>query len=318
MFSGQKPAGSAAAQAPFLAGDSPRLFGFASWRQLDQPRDLERILDAPQYAAWSAFRDSEDTRYVGLAMPRFLTRLPYGAGNAVEGFAFAEELGGDPTERLPWANSAFAFAANVARSFQETGWFASIRGAESGGEVEGAVCYPYRALQGGMTCLGPAEVAIADRRERELAAMGLNALCNFLNSDHAAFFAAVSLQRPTRYTDERATASALLAAQLPPLLCTCRFAHHLRCIIREAFVGVPIERRDLERWLNDWIAAYVAPCRTVPNSAESIATYPLQAAEVRVEEVAGAPGRYELRLSLQPRLALEGCAASVYLASRTI
>jgi len=126
-----------AAHAPFFAAADSTLMGMDSWNELMNPRDLSKLFDTPEYAAWRSLRDSDDARYVGLCMPRVLARLPYGAKTEpVEEFAFEEDTDGHKGEKYAWMNAAYAMAANINRAFKEYGWCARIRGVQSGGEVE--------------------------------------------------------------------------------------------------------------------------------------------------------------------------------------
>ena len=217
---------SAAAHSPFIAAANPSLMQMGSWQELANPRDLTKIFSTPEYAAWKSLRESDDARYIGLAMPRFLARLPYGAKtNPVEEFNFEEETGGGEHAKYTWANSAYAMAANINRSFKTYGWCTRIRGVEAGGAVEGLPAHTFPTDEGGVAMKCPTEIAISDRREAELAKNGFMPLVHRKNSDFAAFIGAQSLQKPFEYDDPDATANANLAARLPYMFACCRFAH---------------------------------------------------------------------------------------------
>jgi type VI secretion system protein ImpC len=312
---GQMAQVAAAAHAPFLTGGSPSLMGMDSWQELANPRDLAKIFAAPDYAAWRSLRDSDDAKYVGLAMPRFLARLPYGAKTSpVEEFDFEEETGAGDHSKYTWANSAYAMAVNVNRSFKMYGWCSSIRGVESGGAVEGLPVHTFPSDDGGVDMKCPTEIAISDRREAELANCGLMPLIHRKNTDIAAFIGAQSLQKAAEYTDPDATANARLAARLPYLFASCRFAHFLKCMVRDK-VGSFKERSDMERFLSDWIQQYVlANPATVGEDMK--ARKPLAAAEVKVEEVEGNPGYYSAKFYLRPHYQLEGVNVTLSLVSR--
>ncbi len=244
--------------APFIAGADPALMQMDSWQELANPRDLTKIFQTPEYAAWRSLRESDDSRYIGLAMPRFLSRLPYGAKtNPVDEFDFEEDTEGADHNKYTWANSAYAMATNINRSFKFYGWCSRIRGIESGGAVEGLPTHTFPTDDGGVDMKCPTEIAISDRREAELAKNGFMPLIHKKNSDFAAFIGAQSLQKPVEYDDPDATANANLAARLPYLFATCRFAHYLKCIVRDK-IGSFKERADMETWLNNWIGKYVA------------------------------------------------------------
>ncbi len=304
----------AAAHAPFISAAAPTLMNMDSWQELGDPRDLTKIFQTADYAPWRSLRDSEDARYIGLTMPRVLGRLPYGAKtNPVEEFEFEESTTGTDHSKYLWSNSAYAMATNINRSFKEYGWCSSIRGVESGGMVEGLPCHTFPTDDGGVDMKCPTEIAITDRREAELAKNGMMPLSHWKNEDYAAFIGAQSLQKPTEYDDPDATANANLAARLPYLFATCRFAHFLKCIVRDK-IGSFKERDDMANWLNKWITQYVT---SDPNASEETkAQYPLAAAEVVVDEVEGDPGYYSAKFFLRPHYQLEGLSVSLRLVSK--
>jgi type VI secretion system protein ImpC len=306
---------SAAAHAPFIAAASPRLLQMESWQQLADPRDLTKIFGTPDYAGWRSLRASEDARYIGLAMPRFLARLPYGAKTSpVEEFDFEEETAGGEHGNYTWANSAYAMGVNVNRSFKMYGWCSRIRGVESGGAVEGLPTHTFPTDEGSIAMKCPTEIAIGDRREAELAKNGFMPLLHRKNSDNAAFIGAQSLQKPDEYDDPDATANANLSARLPYLFACCRFAHYLKCIVRDK-VGSFKEREDMQRWLNKWIMNYVDG-DPAGSSEEVKARKPLAAAEVKVEEIPGNPGYYTSKIYLRPHYQLEGLTVSLRLVAK--
>ncbi len=305
----------AAAHAPLITGASPTLFQMDSWSELANPRDLTKIFQTPEYAAWRSLRESEDSKYVGMAMPRFLGRLPYGSKtDPVEDFAFEEDTDGADSSKYGWVNAAYGMAVNINRSFKEYGWCSRIRGIESGGAVENLPTHTFPSDDGGVDQKCPTEIAISDRREAELAKNGMMPLIHRKNSDIAAFVGAQSLHKPAEYEDEDATANANLAARLPYLFATCRFAHYLKCIVRDK-IGSYKSRQDMESWLQEWINQYVD--FNPDTSPESVkAKQPLAAAEVVVEEVEGNPGYYSSKFFLRPHYQLEGLSVSLRLVSK--
>ncbi|HEV7802463.1 MAG TPA: type VI secretion system contractile sheath large subunit [Burkholderiales bacterium] len=305
----------AAAHTPFIAGTSPSVLQMESWQELANPRDLTKIFTTPEYAAWRSLRESDDARYIGLAMPRFLARIPYGAKTSpVEEFDFEEDTGAADHGKYTWANAAYAMATNITRSFKMYGWCSRIRGVESGGAVEGLPVHSFPTDDGGVDMKCPTEIAISDRREAELAKNGFMPLLHRKNSDFAAFIGAQSLQKPAEYDDPDATANANLAARLPYLFSCCRFAHYLKCIVRDK-IGSFKERDEMQRWLQSWIMNYVDG--DPAHSSESTkATKPLAAAEVVVEEVEGNPGYYTSKFFLRPHYQLEGLTVSLRLVSK--
>lgn len=306
---------SAAAHVPFIAGASPSLMQMESWQELANPRDLTKIFTTPEYASWRSLRESEDARYIGLAMPRYLARLPYGAKTIpVEEFDFEEDTGAADHSKYTWSNAAYAMAVNINRSFKLYGWCSRIRGVESGGAVEGLPTHTFPTDDGGVDMKCPTEIAISDRREAELAKNGFMPLLHRKNSDFAAFIGAQSLQKPFEYDDPDATANANLAARLPYLFACCRFAHYLKCIVRDK-IGSFKERADMQAWLQKWIMNYVDGDPV--HSTEIIkAKKPLAAAEVIVEEVEGNPGYYTSKFFLRPHYQLEGLTVSLRLVSK--
>jgi type VI secretion system protein ImpC len=305
----------AAAHAPFIGAASPTLFQMESWQELGNPRDLTKIFSTPDYAAWRSLRESDDARYIGLALPRFLARRPYGAkSDPVEEFDFEEETSGSAAEKYTWANSAYAMAVNINRSFKQYGWCSRIRGIESGGAVTGLPTHTFPTDDGGVDMTCPTEIAISDRREAELARTGFMPLIHRKNSDFAAFIGAQSLQKPAVFDDPDATSNAAISARLPYLFATCRFAHYLKCIVRDK-LGAFKEREDMQQWLQRWIIQYVDG-DPLHSSEETKARKPLAAAEVIVEEVEGDPGYYTSKFFLRPHYQLEGLTVSLRLVSK--
>ena len=313
-LAGQMAQVAAASHCPFIAGVSPTVMQMESWQELANPRDLTKIFTTPEYAPWRSLRESEDSRYLGLAMPRFLGRYPYGKANPVDEFDFQEDTEGARHDKFSWVNSAYAMGVNITRSFKLYGWCSRIRGVESGGSLEGLPVHTFPTDDGGVDMKCPTEIAISDRREAELAKNGFMPLLHRKNTDVAAFIGAQSLQKPFEYTDPDATANANLSARLPYLFAACRFAHYLKCIVRDK-IGSFKERNEMEAWLNKWISNYVL---SNPASAgeETKAKYPLSAAEVTVEEVEGNPGYYTSKFYLRPHYQLEGLTVSLRLVSK--
>ncbi len=300
----------AASHTPLITGADPSVLLMESWQELANPRDLTKIFQTPEHAAWRSLRESEDSRYIGLAMPRFLARAPYGAKtNPIEEFAFEEDTAGANSRNYAWANASYAMAVNINRSFKEFGWCSRIRGIESGGAVEGLPVHAFPTDDGGVDMKCPTEIAISDRREAELAKNGFMPLVHKKNTDFAAFIGAQSLHKPAEYADADATANANLGARLPYLFAVCRFAHYLKCIVRDK-VGSFKERADMQTWLNNWIGRYV---ENNPATATELdkARKPLAGAEVVVEEIEGNPGYYSSKFYLRPHYQLEGLTVSL-------
>ncbi len=304
----------AASHTPFIAAAAPTVMNMDTWQELMDPRDLTKIFQTPEYAAWRSLRASEDSRYLGLTMPRTLSRLPYGSKtNPVDEFDFEEDTEGADHSKYIWSNAAYAMGANINRSFKLYGWCARIRGAESGGMVEQLPVHTFPTDDGGVDMKCPTEIAVTDRREAELAKAGLIPLSHWKNTDFAVFVGAQSLQKPQEYDDPDATANANLSARLPYLFATCRFAHFLKCIVRDK-IGSFKEREDMERWLNQWIMNYVTA--DAKAGEEIKAQFPLADASVTVEEVPGNPGYYTSKFYLRPHFQLEGLTVSLRLVTK--
>ena len=305
----------AAAHAPFIAGVSPSALQMESWQELTNPRDLTKIFSTPEYAGWRSLREADDSRYIGLCMPRFLGRTPYGAKtNPIEEFDFEEDVSGANHDQYLWVNAAYAMATNITRSFKLYGWVTQIRGVESGGAIEGLPTHAFPSDDGGVDMKCPTEIAISDRREAELAKCGFMPLIHKKNTDLAAFIGAQSLQKPQEYDDPAATANANLAARLPYMFPTCRFAHYLKCMVRDK-IGSFQNRNTLETWLQAWIGQYVEPNPAMA-SQEDMARRPLSEAKGIIEEDESNPGYYRSRFYLKPHYQLEGLTVSLRLTSR--
>ncbi|MDQ7997123.1 MAG: type VI secretion system contractile sheath large subunit [Luteibacter sp.] len=305
----------AASHAPFIAAAAPGLLGMDSWGELANPRDLAKIYSTPDYAAWRSLRDGEDAKYVALTMPRTLSRLPYGAKtDPVEEFDFEEDTSGADSSKYTWQNAAYAMGVNINRSFKQYGWCTRIRGVESGGTVDNLPAHVFPTDDGGVDMKCPTEIAITDRRSAELDKMGLMPVVHRKNSDMAAFIGAQSLARPEEYDDPDATANAALSARLPYMFACSRFAHYLKCIVRDK-IGSFSTREQMQDWLTRWVLNYVDG-DPINSNEETKARKPLAAAQVAVEEVEGNPGYYTSKFYLKPHYQLEGLTVSLRLVAR--
>jgi type VI secretion system protein ImpC len=302
----------AAAHAPFVGNASPRLFNFDGFTELANPRDLAKIFDAVEYVDWKAFRDSEDSRYVALTLPRVLGRLPYGEGfKQVPEFQFEESVDGSNHDRYLWMGSAWAYAARVTDAFARDGWFARTRGVEGGGKVEGLPVHTFATDDGNVAMKCPTEIAISDRREFELSNLGFLPLLHAKGQDFAVFMGTQSCQKPKTYFDPAAKANARLSAKFNYLLCVSRFAHYLKVMARDK-IGSFLEVGDCQRWLNDWIGNYVVSNPESQGDAVK-AAQPLSEAHVEVRAVQGKSGWYEAVAWLRPHFQLETLTASMRL-----
>lgn len=286
----------------------------SSWQQLSNPRDISKIFTTPEYAAWRSFRESDDSRYVALTLPRVLSRMPYGPeSNPVEAFNFVEDIAASDSSSYNWMNAAYAMGVNINRSFSKYGWCASIRGVESGGVVEKLPTHSFPTDAGGVARKCPTEIAITDRREAELSKNGFLPLCYWKNTSYAVFLGGQTLNKPQEYDNPDATANAQLSARLPYIFATCRFAHYLKCIVRDK-IGAFQDRYDMEHWLANWVSKYVT---TDPSATDEVkAKYPLAEAKVVVEDVEGKPGYYSAKFYLRPHYQLEGLTTSLRLTTK--
>lgn len=309
----QKLAGvAAAAHAPFVAGASAKMFGMEDFTELSKPRDLAKIFSSVDYAQWQSFRESADSRYVALAMPRVLGRLPYGDEfKRVDEFKFEEEVDGTKHESYLWMNAAWTYAARITDGFAKDGWFARTRGVEGGGKVEGLPVHTFTTDDGGVAMKCPTEIAITDRREFELSNLGFLPLLHCKGKDYAAFLGTQSCQKAKTYFDPAANANAELSTKLNFMLCVSRFAHYLKVMARDK-IGSFMEVTDCATWLNNWIQQFVLGNPTTAGE-EAKAKRPLADARVEVQEVPGKPGWYEAIAYLRPHYQLETLTTSMRL-----
>jgi type VI secretion system protein ImpC len=301
----------AAAHAPFLTAASNELFNLESFTSLDQPRDLGKIFDNTEYAKWKSFRASEDSRYVGLCLPRILGRLPYGPDTKpVEAFNYQEGVDGTEHNKYLWSNAAYALGARLTNSFAKHHWCAAIRGVEGGGLVDGLAVHNFRTDDGDVAMKCPTEVPITDRREKELADLGFIPLVHCKGTDYAAFFSVQSAQKPKLYDKDAANANARLSAQLPYILAVSRFAHYLKAMMRDK-IGSFMSRSQCETFLNQWISQYVLLDDDA--SAEMKSKFPLREARIDVSEIPGKPGAYRAVSFLKPHFQLDELSVSLRL-----
>jgi type VI secretion system protein ImpC len=311
----------AAAFAPFVSGVGAGMFGFENWTELSKPRDLAKIFETQEYAKWRAFRDTEDSRFVSLVMPRVIARLPYGeATKPVEEFGYEEApKNADGTakamdhEHYCWMNACYAQASRLTDAFAQYGWCTAIRGAEGGGKVMNLPNHVFTSDDGDMDAKCPTEIGITDRREAELSNLGFLPLCHYKNTDYAVFFGAQTTQKPKKYDRPEATANAAISARLPYIMATSRFAHFLKVMARDK-IGSFMEASDVERWLNRWIQNYVNPMEGAGQEAR--AKYPLREARVEVKEIPGKPGSYNAVAYLRPWLQMEELTTSMRMVAR--
>jgi type VI secretion system protein ImpC len=311
----------AAAFCPFLSAAAPTLFGFESWNELAKPRDLEKIFDSVEYTKWKSFRDSEDSRFVTLVLPRVLSRLPYGANTKpIDEFAF-EEVPLDaqgkakpvPHNHYAWMNAAYVMGTKLTDAFAKYGWCTAIRGAEGGGKVEGLPAHIFLSDDGDPDLKCPTEIGITDRRENELSKIGFLPLCHYKNTDYAVFFGGQTTQKPKKYDRPQATENAAISARLPYIMATSRIAHYLKVMARDR-IGSFMEASDCEAWMNRWIKNYVNSNKDA--GQETKAKFPLADAKIVVEEIPGSPGAYKATAWLRPWLQFEALTTALAMVTR--
>lgn len=301
----------AAAHTPFIAAVSPLFFNLDKFEDMPYPRDLAKIFESPDYIKWNSFRNTEDSRYVSLLLPRILMRLPYGPNTLpVAEFNFTENVGIGDTERFCWGNPAYAFAQRITSAFAKYSWTAAIRGVEGGGMVEGLPTYVFKTLEGDKTVKCPTEVAITDRREKELSDLGFISVCYCKGSDYAVFFGAQTTQKPKVYNLDDANANASISARITYVLVASRFAHYIKVIMRDK-IGAFLTKENVENYLNNWLASYILLNDDAP--ADAKATYPLREGRIDVYDVPGSPGAYRSVIYLRPHFQMEELTASIRL-----
>ena len=302
----------AASHAPFITSASPELFGLETYGDLGKPRDLAKVFDTVEYAKWKAFRESEDARYVGLTLPRFLGRLPFNPkdGAVTEGFNFVEDVDGSDHHKSLWCNAAYAFATKLTSAFENYGWCAAIRGVEGGGLVEDLPTHTFKTDEGEVALKCPTELAITDRREKELSDLGFISLVHCKNTAYAAFFGAQSAQKARKYANDAANANAVLSSQLQYIFAVSRIAHYMKAMMRDK-IGSFSAASNVEDFLNRWLTQYVLLDDNA--SQEQKAQFPLREANVQVSEVPGKPGVYRAVSFLRPHFQLDELSVSLRL-----
>jgi type VI secretion system protein ImpC len=311
----------AAGFAPFISAAGAGMFGFEDWTELSKPRDLAKIFDSQEYAKWRSFRDSEDSRFVSLVMPRVIGRMPYGAATSpIDEFAYEEAPADASGAARPmahgeycWMNAAYVMGARLTDAYAQSGFCVAIRGAEGGGRVENLPTHVFSSDDGDQDTKCPTEIGITDRREFELSNLGFLPLCHYKNTDYAVFFGAQTAQKAKKYDRPEATANASISARLPYIMASSRFAHYLKVIARDK-IGSFMEATDCENWLNRWIMNYVNPNENA--GAETKARFPLREARIEVREIPGKPGSYNAVAFLRPWLQLEELTTSLRMVAR--
>jgi type VI secretion system protein ImpC len=301
----------AAAHAPFLSAASPKMFDLASFTEMNAPRDLGKTFESTDLAKWRSFRASDDSRYVTLVLPHILMRAPYGPDTVpVEEFRFEERVGGKDHGKYLWGNAAYALAGRILHAFSTYGWTAAIRGVEGGGIVEDLPMYAFKSSEGDLVQKCPTEIAIPDRREKELSDLGFVALCHCKGTDYAVFFSGQTTHRAKTYESAQATSNARISAVLPYVMAASRFAHYLKAMMRDR-VGSFAGKDEIQRSLNAWLAKYILLMDDAQPAMK--ARFPLREGKVTVSEVPGRPGAYNAVVFLRPHFQLDELSASIRL-----
>lgn len=301
----------ASAHAPFIAAASARMFDLDTFTELGVPRDLSKIFESAELIKWRSFRGSEDSRYVSLCLPRVLQRLPYGPDTVpVEGLSFVEDTDGRDHKKYLWGSPAYVLGQRITNAFALYGWTAAIRGVEGGGKVEGLPAHTFRTDEGDIALKCPTEIAITDRREKELNDLGFITLVHCKNTDYAAFFGGQTTNKPKVYNLAAANANARISSMLPYILSASRFAHYIKAIMRDK-VGSFMTKENVQVYLNTWVMMYVLGKDDAGQPLK--AQYPLRDARIDVADIPGKPGCYNAVVFLRPHFQLEELTASIRL-----
>ncbi len=301
----------AAAHAPFIASAAPALFDMKSFTELGVPRDMSKIFESAELDGWRSFRDSEASRYVALALPRYAIRLPYGAKTVpVDNFNFEEDVDGKDHDKYLWGNAAYLVGLRITDAFAKYGWSTAIRGVEGGGKVGSMKTHKFLTDEGDISVKCPTEVTITDRREKELNDLGFLSIVHAKGTDYAAFFGGQTVNKPKLYNKDLASANARLSSALPYVLAASRFAHYIKVIMRDK-IGSFLTAENVQTYLNNWIADYVL--LNDDAGQETKARYPLREARVDVTDVPGKPGVYKATVFLRPHFQMEELTASIRL-----
>jgi type VI secretion system protein ImpC len=301
----------AAAHTPFITAVAPTMFDMTSFTDLGVPRDLSKIFESAELTTWRSFRDSEDSRYVSMVLPRYAARLPYGAKTKpVDSFNFEEDVDGRDHSKYLWGNSCYQLGLRITDAFAKYNWTTAIRGVEGGGKVSGLTAHTFKTDDGDVVLKCPTEVTITDRREKELNDLGFISIVNSKGSDFAAFFGGQTTNKPRVYNLDTANANAALSSRLPYVLAASRFAHYLKVIMRDK-IGSFQTKDSVESYLNTWLSQYVLLDANATQGEK--ARFPLAEGRVDVVEVPGRPGAYQATVFLRPHFQMEELTTSIRL-----
>lgn len=304
----------AAAHAPLLTSADPSLFNWEDYTSLAKPRDLKKIFASVELARWNGFRDTEDSRYCSMFLPKVLMRVPYDVvNNPIAKFAYTETVNGATNADFCWGNTAYAMGVKIGQAYAKYQWVANIRGVEGGGLVEGLPVYTYKTAEGDILMKCPTEVTITDRREKELSDLGFIAICHAKGKNYATFFGGQTVQKPVSYNTPAANANAELSARLPYILNASRFAHYIKIMMRDK-IGSMVSKDEIQAYIQTWLSDYIL---LSDNASQALkAATPLRNGSVTVTDIPGKPGCYNAILELQPHFQLEELSASIRLVAQ--
>lgn len=303
---------SASCHMPFIGAVNSNFFGKKSMEDVANIKDINSFFQKAEYIKWNNFRKDEDSRYIGLVLPRFLSRLPYSnKDNPIKGFSYNESVKGNEHDKYLWSNASFAFASNLVNSFAASGWCVQIRGPQSGGIVEDLPIHVYDLGTGNEIKI-PTEILIPETREFDFSNLGFIPLSFYKNKDYACFFSANSVQEPELFASAEANANSKINTKLPYIFLSSRLAHYLKVLQREN-IGVTKDRKKLEHELNSWIQNLVTEMNSP--SEELMSTHPLKKALIQVEDIPDNPGFYRVKMYVSPHFQVEGLDINLSLVS---
>ena len=325
----------AAAFCPFITGVSARFWGVDSFTEL-QYTDLVRMVTHPPRIApvtWEQFRRHEDSRFIGLAIPRILLRRPYHnqqynwlRPGQTDLLRFEEETGSPDLTGYVWGSAAWAFGEVAIREFLHTRWFGEMLAVEvlprergrsqpeliPHGMVVGLPELSFSSYPDGLQPKPSTDLYIDETLEQLFIEQGFLTLARCPGGPFSAFYAAPSVQISRVYDRKQATENAKLSATLDAMLCVSRFAHYLKHLGRN-WLGTSASADEIEVRLHNWLMEYVSADTSIETSREARAERPLTDAAVKVVAHPGKHGAFKCQIHLRPRLTPDGLVASIRL-----
>lgn len=281
---------------PFISAASGKLFGVDNFSDFSRIRDISAHFDQPSYAKWNSFRETEDSRYICLTLPRFLLRSGYRLSG--EGFEFTEHASKDKIGL--WGNSAFALATRFINSFSHYRWFVNVTGEEYG-LLDEIKMHPSQTQLG---TLIPTEVLISERSTNELINNGFTPLSIHKRTGRAGFTAVPSCHAMImNQQDKHALLNQKLVTQIPYLLISCRFSQYIKVMQREN-IGSWLTRSQIDQSINRWLKQYVSD---MDNPAPTVrARRPLRNASIIVRDMEEQSGWFVSTISITPHFKFMG------------